>query len=225
MSQPTPPSLLKAKLQTIGMAGAAVAVTAGLTMAVTSAPEVIAASDHAIAVKQMQEDVKLAASIGIYPVGPGAQIMRALGMGSPSSALSTLSTIAGFIPGGESISGTLQQISDLLVTLQDGIDIPARLARCPVPAPAATIAASKDPVPDSQITSTPPCGRGITDSTRSGMSSGPGDPIRPAIVSRVRIAPAPSSIRAGPSYSARIGNASEICPPESSLTWQTGSSA
>lgn len=124
MSQPTPPSLLKAKLQTIGMAGAAVAVTAGLTMAVTSAPEVIAASDHAIAVKQMQEDVKLAASIGIYPVGPGAQIMRALGMGSPSSALSTLSTIAGFIPGGESISGTLQQISDLLVTLQDGIDIP-----------------------------------------------------------------------------------------------------
>ncbi|BBZ64730.1 hypothetical protein MINS_01590 [Mycolicibacterium insubricum] len=124
MSQPTPPSLLKAKLQTIGMAGAAVAVTAGLTMAVTSAPEVIAASDHAIAVKQMQEDVNLAASIGIYPVGPGAQIMRALGMGSPSSALSTLSTIAGFIPGGESISGTLQQISDLLVTLQDGIDIP-----------------------------------------------------------------------------------------------------
>lgn len=123
MSQPTPPSLLKAKLQTIGMAGAAVAVTAGLTMAVTSAPEVIAASDHAIAVKQMQEDVKLAASIGIYPTGPVFQAARMAGLGTPDAALNTLQNLASLI-GQDGLATTIEGIRSLLAAATDGITLP-----------------------------------------------------------------------------------------------------
>lgn len=111
MSQPTPSPLLKAKLKTAGVAAAALTVTAGMTMGATFAPEIMAATDRALAVQQAEID--LAASIGIYPSGPLFQAARMVGLGNPDAMLETLQNLASLI-GQSGIAGTIGTVRDIL---------------------------------------------------------------------------------------------------------------
>lgn len=135
MSQPTPAPLLKAKLKTVGVAAAALATTAALTFGATTVASEVVLADRiettSSTTQLTQEQIDLLASIGIYPTGPGAQIARFFGAGTPQGALNTLGTIAGLIPGetGDSIKNVLQTIADFLEDAQNGIDIgPIHLA-------------------------------------------------------------------------------------------------
>ena len=66
------------------------------------------------------------ASIGLYPVGPGAQIARNLGMGTPQDVLNTLAGLAQVIPGdtGAQLQSTIETVAALLAAAQAGINIP-----------------------------------------------------------------------------------------------------
>lgn len=123
-SVPTPPKLRKAKAAAV--TAAAMAATAALTIGGTTAAStaVLADRDQTIAAS-LTEDVSLSASIGIYPVGPGAQIARMLGAGTPEGALRTLGAMAALIPGeqGEAFRATLNTLAAALETAQDGIQV------------------------------------------------------------------------------------------------------
>ncbi|MFA5708811.1 hypothetical protein [Mycolicibacterium sp.] len=123
-SVPTPPRLAKAKAAAV--TAAAVAATAALTIGGTTAASsaVLADRDQAVSTS-LSQDVALSASIGIYPVGPGAQIARLLGAGTPEGALRTLGALAALIPGeqGESFRATLDALAATLEAAQEGITL------------------------------------------------------------------------------------------------------
>ncbi|CAJ1510146.1 PE-PPE domain-containing protein [[Mycobacterium] burgundiense] len=123
-SVPTPPKLRKAKAAAV--TAAAMAATAALTIGGTTAAStaVLADRDQTIAAS-LTEDVSLSASIGIYPVGPGAQIARMLGAGTPEGALRTLGAMAALIPGeqGEAFRATLNTLAAALEAAQGGIQV------------------------------------------------------------------------------------------------------
>lgn len=123
MTQPTPTPLLKAKLKTASVAAAAMAVTGAMTLGVTAAPEVLASRDHAIAMAQMQAEVELAASIGVYPSGPLFQAARMAGLGSPDAMLNTLQNLAGLI-GQDGVATTIGVVRTFLAEAQNGINLP-----------------------------------------------------------------------------------------------------
>ena len=139
MSQPTPTPLLKAKMKTAGFAAAAMTLTGAMTLGVTAAPEILASRDHAIEMAKMQAEVDLAAALGIYPVGPGAQIARQLGLGSAESALNTLDSLAELLPGqiGDGI-GTVTGLLQKALGLMAGMKLLPDL-RVPRPGPAGTV--------------------------------------------------------------------------------------
>ena len=66
------------------------------------------------------------ASIGLYPVGPGAQIMRNLGMGTPQDILNNLAGLAQVIPGdaGAQLKTAIETVASLLAAAQAGVEIP-----------------------------------------------------------------------------------------------------
>ena len=72
------------------------------------------------------QEVELMASIGLYPVGPGAQIMRNLGMGTPQDVLNNLAGLAQVIPGdaGSQLKSTIETIAKALAAAQAGINLP-----------------------------------------------------------------------------------------------------
>lgn len=113
---PTPPRLGKAKAAAV--ATAALATTAALTFGTTTAASSVVLADQT-AVSQAQIDLT-AASVGLYPVGPGAQIARFFGAGTPEGALNTLGFFAGLIPGstGDSLKQALQTIAGLVEGVQ-----------------------------------------------------------------------------------------------------------
>ncbi len=123
-SVPTPPRLAKAKAAAI--TAAAVATTAALTIGGTTAASsaVLADRDQAVSMS-LSQDVSLSASIGVYPVGPGAQIARLFGAGTPEGALRTLGTLASLIPGeqGESFRATLNALAAALAAAEEGIQL------------------------------------------------------------------------------------------------------
>ncbi|BBZ01354.1 hypothetical protein MCHIJ_07910 [Mycolicibacterium chitae] len=123
-SVPTPPRLAKAKAAAV--TAAAVAATAALTIGGTTAASsaVLADRDQAVSTS-LSQDVALSASIGIYPVGPGAQIARLFGAGTPEGALRTLGSVAALIPGeqGESFRATLDALAATLEAAQEGITL------------------------------------------------------------------------------------------------------
>ncbi|WP_372943087.1 hypothetical protein [Mycolicibacterium sp.] len=72
-----------------------------------------------------EQAVELLASIGVYPVGPGAQIARLFGAGTPQDAVRTLGLIASLIPGeiGTNLQASLQAVAAALEAAQDGLQI------------------------------------------------------------------------------------------------------
>ncbi len=125
--QPTPPKLRKAKAAAV--TAAAIAATAALTIGGTTmaADAVLADRNEVTAAEPMTQEqaVELLASIGVYPVGPGAQIARLLGAGTPQDALRTLGLFASLIPGeaGTSLRASLQAIAAALEAAQEGLEI------------------------------------------------------------------------------------------------------
>lgn len=125
---PMPPRLGKAKAAAVTVA--AMGVTAALTFgATTMASEALLSPRNATAAVSApltkEQTVALLASIGIYPIGPGAQIARLLGAGTPQDALRTMGLIAGLIPGetGTNLQASLQTIAAALEAAQDGLEI------------------------------------------------------------------------------------------------------
>ena len=132
---PMPPRLGKAKAAAVTVA--AMGVTAALTFgATTMASEALLSPRNATAAVSApltkEQAVDLLASIGIYPIGPGAQIARLLGAGTPQDALKTMGLIAGLIPGetGTNLQASLQTIAAALEAAQDGLEVLPR-AHCP----------------------------------------------------------------------------------------------
>lgn len=125
---PMPPRLGKAKAAAVTVA--AMGVTAALTFgATTMASEALLSPRNATAAVSApltkEQAVDLLASIGIYPIGPGAQIARLLGAGTPQDALKTMGLIAGLIPGetGTNLQASLQTIAAALEAAQDGLEV------------------------------------------------------------------------------------------------------
>lgn len=125
---PMPPRLGKAKAAAVTVA--AMGVTAALTFgATTMASEALLSPRNATAAVSApltkEQAVDLLASIGIYPIGPGAQIARLFGAGTPQDALRTMGLIAGLIPGetGTNLQASLQAIAAALEAAQDGLEV------------------------------------------------------------------------------------------------------
>ncbi|OBF15647.1 hypothetical protein A5727_15150 [Mycobacterium sp. ACS4331] len=112
--------------KTAAVTVAAMATTAALTVGGTYvASNVVRADrDHTVAAT-LAEDVALSASIGIFPVGPGAQIAKALGAGTPEGALRTLGALAALIPGaqGEAFRASLDSLAAAFEAAQGGLEI------------------------------------------------------------------------------------------------------
>ncbi|MFZ2240900.1 MAG: hypothetical protein WAV90_15420 [Gordonia amarae] len=120
MSQPTPPSLLKAKLHTARMFTAATTVTAAAAVTVTLVAPTIAdqtarpADTQIAALPQVSRDVNLAAvgdMIGIYGVGPVFQALRLAGLGNPKSIITSAVGLIGN-----------QQLTDAVGALVDALE-------------------------------------------------------------------------------------------------------
>lgn len=127
-SAPAPTRLLVAKA---AIAATAITAVTALTVGVAApaAMNLARPSDvsvYAPASLTVEQEVALMASIGLYPVGPGAQIARTLGFGTPQDALNNLAGLAGLIPGdsGTQLQASIESIAALLATAQEGITIP-----------------------------------------------------------------------------------------------------
>lgn len=70
--------------------------------------------------------VNLAASTGLYPIGPIPQALRSLGMGTAQDFMNGLAGLAQVIPGdaGQGLKRTVEDVAALLVALQTGINLP-----------------------------------------------------------------------------------------------------
>lgn len=127
-SAPAPTRLLVAKA---AVAATAITAVTALTVGVAApaAMNLARPSDVSVsapAALTVEQEVALMASIGLYPVGPGAQIARTLGFGTPQDALNNLAGLAGLIPGdsGTQLQASIESIAALLATAQEGIDLP-----------------------------------------------------------------------------------------------------
>lgn len=129
-SAPSPTRLSAAKYAvavTALAATTALAVTAAAPAAeyLSRPSDVSVTAPYAPSLTVAQE-VELMASIGLYPVGPGAQIMRNLGMGTPQDVLNNLAGLAQIIPGdaGAQLKSTIETVASLLAAAQAGINLP-----------------------------------------------------------------------------------------------------
>lgn len=70
--------------------------------------------------------VRLAASTGIYPIGPIPQAFRAMGMGTAQDFLNGMAGLAQIIPGktGQGLKQTVENLAALVAALQTGINLP-----------------------------------------------------------------------------------------------------
>ena len=70
--------------------------------------------------------VNLAASAGIYPIGPIPQAFRTLGMGNARDFLNGLAGLAQVIPGdaGQGLKATVENLASLFAALQTGVNLP-----------------------------------------------------------------------------------------------------
>lgn len=127
---PSPTRLSAAKY---AVAVTALAATTALTVtaAAPAAEYLSRPSDTVVVAPQptnltVAQEVELMASIGLYPVGPGAQIMRNLGMGTPQDILNNLAGLAQVIPGdaGAQLKTAIETVASLLAAAQAGVEIP-----------------------------------------------------------------------------------------------------
>jgi len=114
----------------LALATAALATTTALTVGL-AAPAMESLSNKDISIPASAptmtvDQLQLLASIGIYPVGPGAQILRNLGAGTPQDALNNLAGLAQLIPGdqGTQIKAAIESLSAALEAAQAGFDLP-----------------------------------------------------------------------------------------------------
>lgn len=70
--------------------------------------------------------VRLAASMGIYPVGPVPQAFRNMGMGTAQDFLNGMAGLAQIVPGetGQGLKQTVENLAALVAALQAGINLP-----------------------------------------------------------------------------------------------------
>lgn len=97
---------------------AAATVTALTTAATVPAPPVPP--------RLVDAQVNLAASTGLYPIGPIPQAFRSLGMGTAQDFMNGLAGLAQVIPGdaGQGLKRTVEDVAALLAALQTGINLP-----------------------------------------------------------------------------------------------------
>lgn len=70
--------------------------------------------------------VSLAASTGVYPIGPIPQAFRTIGMGTAQDFLNGMAGLAQVIPGetGQGLKQTVENLATLVAALQTGINVP-----------------------------------------------------------------------------------------------------
>ena len=97
---------------------AAATVTALTTAAAVPAPPVPP--------RLVDAQVTLAASTGLYPIGPIPQAFRSLGMGTAQDFMNGLAGLAQVIPGdaGQGLKRAVEDVAALLAALQTGINLP-----------------------------------------------------------------------------------------------------
>lgn len=110
---PTTPSRLAATV------AAAATVTALTTAAAVPTPQ--PAPTRLVAAQ-----VSLAASTGIYPIGPIPQAFRTMGLGTAQDFLNGMAGLAQIIPGdaGQGLKQTVESLATLVAALQTGINMP-----------------------------------------------------------------------------------------------------
>lgn len=136
----TPTRLLAARS---ALAAVAVTTSTALTLALT-APS-LQHQATAAAPAAVSENVELAASVGVFPVGPPFQLLRSAGFGSPQEALRTLGFYAGLVPGsaGDSLREALRNMAAVVDDLQN-LNLPilgdvGLAIEVPPPGPAGTL--------------------------------------------------------------------------------------
>lgn len=100
---------------------AAATVTALTTAAAVPTPAPAPAPAPAV-----DAQVRLAASTGLYPIGPIPQAFRTMGMGTAQDFLNGMAGLAQVIPGdaGQGLKQTVQNLAALVAALQTGINLP-----------------------------------------------------------------------------------------------------
>lgn len=98
---------------------AAATVTALTTAAAAPAPLLAPAP-------AVSAQVRLAASVGVYPIGPIPQAFRTMGMGTAQDFLSGVAGLARIVPGdaGRGLKQAVENLADLVAALQTGINLP-----------------------------------------------------------------------------------------------------
>lgn len=98
---------------------AAATVTALTTAAAAPAPS-------PAPVSAVNAQVRLAASTGIYPIGPIPQAFRTMGMGTAQDFLNGMAGLAQIVPGdaGQGLKQTVENLAALVAALQTGINLP-----------------------------------------------------------------------------------------------------
>lgn len=132
MTFPAPsPTRLSAAKYAVAVTALAATTALAVTTAAPAAEYLSRPSDTVVVAPQptnltVAQEVELMASIGLYPVGPGAQIMRNLGMGTPQDILNNLAGLAQVIPGdaGAQLKTAIETVASLLAAAQAGVEIP-----------------------------------------------------------------------------------------------------
>lgn len=102
---------------------AATVIAAATVTALTTAAAV---AEPPAPPRLVDAQVNLAASTGLYPIGPIPQAFRSLGMGTAQDFMNGLAGLAQLIPGdaGQGLKRTVEDVAALLVALQTGINLP-----------------------------------------------------------------------------------------------------
>lgn len=102
---------------------AATVIAAATVTALTTAAAV---AEPPAPPRLVDAQVNLAASTGLYPIGPIPQAFRSLGMGTAQDFMNGLAGLAQVIPGdaGQGLKRTVEDVAALLVALQTGINLP-----------------------------------------------------------------------------------------------------
>ena len=103
---------------------AATVVAAATVTALTTAAAVPTAAPTPTPTINAQ--VRLAASAGIYPIGPIPQAFRTMGMGTAQDFLNGMAGLAQIIPGesGRGLKQTVESLATLVAALQTGVNLP-----------------------------------------------------------------------------------------------------
>lgn len=74
----------------------------------------------------VEAQVNLAASTGVYPIGPIPQAFRTLGMGTAQDFLNGMAGLAQIVPGeaGQGLKQTVENLAALVAALQSGVNLP-----------------------------------------------------------------------------------------------------